>query len=93
MRKNLNKYWTITEHQRQIIWRQRMDILLDRVKTDFLQKQLPKKYNMLLPVAGAEALAKAEKEVVLYMINRCWMDYLDYLSYIRESIHLVNFVH
>jgi preprotein translocase subunit SecA len=25
------------------------------------------------------------------MINRCWMDYLDYLSYIRESIHLVNF--
>jgi preprotein translocase subunit SecA len=91
MRKNLNKYWTITEHQRQIIWRQRMDILLDRVKTDFLLKQLPKKYNMLLPVAGAEALAKAEKEVVLYMINRCWMDYLDYLSYIRESIHLVNF--
>jgi len=88
MRKNLNKYWIVTEYQRQIIWKQRMDILLDRVKTNFLLQQLPEKYGRLLPLAGAEALAKAEKQVVLYMINQCWMDYL---SYIRESIHLVNF--
>lgn len=91
MRKNLNKYWAITEYQRQIIWKQRMDILLNRVQTNILQKGLPEKYSRLLPLAGAEALARAEKQVVLYMINRCWMDYLDYLSYIRESIHLVNF--
>lgn len=91
MRKNLIKYWAITENQRQIIWKQRMDILLNRVQTNILQKGLPEKYSRLLPLAGAESLARAEKQVVLYMINQCWMDYLDYLSYIRESIHLVNF--
>jgi preprotein translocase subunit SecA len=68
-----------------------MDILLNRVQTNILQKGLPEKYSRLLPLAGAESLARAEKQVVLYMINQCWMDYLDYLSYIRESIHLVNF--
>ena len=91
MRKDLNKYWAITEHQRQIIWHQRMDILLYRGKTNFMLKYSPQRYKGLLHAVGVQALEKAERQVVLYMINQCWMDYLDYLSYIRESIHLVNF--
>ncbi len=36
-----------------------------------------------------KALQKAEKQLTLYHINRCWADYLDYISYVREGIHLV----
>jgi preprotein translocase subunit SecA len=91
MRKNLNKYWAITEYQRQIIWRQRMDILLNRTKASFFREKLPDRYQRLVQEAGIQVLEKAEKQIVLFLINQCWMDYLDYLSYIRESIHLVNF--
>ena len=39
---------------------------------------------------GEEALRKAECQVTLHFINKCWAEYLDYMSYVRESIYLVN---
>lgn len=32
----------------------------------------------------------AERQCLLHFISSCWAEYLDFLSYKRESIHLVN---
>ena len=45
---------------------------------------------MLLPIVGKSALLKAEWQCLLHFIVSCWTEYLDFLSYTRESIHLVN---
>jgi len=52
--------------------------------------KLSERFKKLLPVVGSEALIKAEKQVTLHFINKCWAEYLDYLSFVRESIYLVN---
>ena len=39
-RRTLNKYWTITEHQRQIIYKWRYDILSDKLATDFMSHKM-----------------------------------------------------
>ncbi|NLD46255.1 MAG: accessory Sec system translocase SecA2, partial [Clostridiaceae bacterium] len=39
---------------------------------------------------GPKGPAEAERRVKLYHINRCWAEYLSYISYVRESIHLYN---
>jgi preprotein translocase subunit SecA len=88
VRRNLSRYSYIIEQQRLIIHKRRRDVLLDRPGKSIFK--VSERYSELLPVVGELALKEAEKRVAMYFINRCWTDYLDYISYIRESIHLVN---
>ncbi len=89
IRRQLWKYSFIIEEQRRIIHNKRQDILTDKVSPQLLSKRDPQRYRILLDEIGEEALRKAEKRITLYYINKCWADHLDYISYIRESIHLV----
>lgn len=89
IRRQLWKYSFIVEEQRRIIHNKRQDILMDKVSTKLLSKRAPERYRSLLSHVGEEVLKKVEKRITLYYINKCWADHLDYLSYIRESIHLV----
>lgn len=90
VRRNLSRYSYIVEQQRLIIHKRRRDVLLDVQEKSIFMEKVSEKYSRLLPVVGESVLEEAEKRVTLYFINRCWTDYLDYISYIRESIHLVN---
>jgi preprotein translocase subunit SecA len=90
VRRNLSRYSYIIEQQRLIIHKRRMAVLLDRPENSIFMEKLGTRYSRLLPVVGEGVLKEVEKRVTLYFINRCWTDYLDYVSYIRESIHLVN---
>lgn len=90
IRKNLIKYSLLLEDQRKIVCNLRMDTLLDLQPFQLFRTRLKELYNDLLPVVGEHALRKAEKQVTLYCINKCWSEYLDYISYLKESIHLVN---
>lgn len=90
IRRTLNKYSVIIERQRQYIHKLRKDILLGVAVPCLMPLKLKDRYVGLLPIVGEEALRKAEKQVTLYYLNKCWADYLDYVSYVRESIHLVN---
>jgi len=90
IRSTLNKYNGILEQQRRIIFSRRLDVLEDRAPLELMATRLGERYNMLCQSFGEAALKNAEKQVTLYFINSCWADYIDYISYIRESIHLTN---
>lgn len=89
IRKTLQKYNILMERQRQMIFQWRSQVLFGTLPGIF-QKRLPEKYEQLLPVIGERGLLKAEWQLTLYFIRSCWTEYLDFLSYTRESIHLVN---
>ncbi len=90
IRKNLIKYSLLLEDQRKIIFKLRRDTLFDVLPLQLFETKLVDLYNKLMPKVGEEALKKAEKQITLYYINKCWAEYLDYVSYLKESIHLVN---
>lgn len=90
IRRTMRKYSVLMERQRQMIWQWRMETLFGRYETTLMQERLADRYYKLLPVVGKAALDKAERQVVLHFINSCWADFLDFLSYTRETIHLVN---
>ena len=90
IRRTLGKYSVIMERQRQMIYNFRRDILNGAVP-GLMQTALPERYALLLrSTAGEAGLAKAERQASLHHIWACWADYLDFLSYTRDSIHLVN---
>lgn len=89
IRRTLQKYNVLMEQQRQMIFKWRYEVLFGNLPGIF-KSRLPEKYCQLLPVVGEIALLKAEWQVILYFISTCWTEYLDFLSYTRESIHLVH---
>ena len=89
IRRQLWKYSFIIEQQRRIIHNKRQDILLDKVPFDLLSSKAADRYCVLRAQVGEAVLRKIEKQITLYHINKCWADYLDYISYEREGIHLV----
>ncbi|TDE39444.1 accessory Sec system translocase SecA2 [Actinomadura sp. 6K520] len=42
----------------------------------------------LTGIAGADAVAAAARQIVLYQLDRCWAEHLAYLADLREGIHL-----
>lgn len=90
IRRTLSKYAVLMERQRQMIYNLRLGILTGRSGTSLMKERLPEKYLRLLPIVGEQALENAERQVTLHFINGCWADYLDFLSYTRETIHLTN---
>ncbi len=89
IRQTLQKYNVLMERQRQMIFVLRNEILFGKLPGLF-SSRLSEKYGAMLPIVGKTALLKAERQCLLYFINSCWAEYLDFLSYKRESIHLVN---
>lgn len=89
IRKQLWNYSHILEDQRQIIHKRRQDILLNKVKLNLLSNKATKRYLNYCSKFDDKVIKKVEKDITLYYINKCWFDYLEYISYIRESIHLV----
>jgi preprotein translocase subunit SecA len=48
----------------------------------------PERHAELTKIAGADAVAAAARQVVLYQLDRCWAEHLAYLADLREGIHL-----
>ena len=89
MRVQLWKYSFILEQQRRIIHKWRQDILTDALIPELLFHKCYEGYGDLELRYGKELLQKVEKQLTLYYINKHWADYLDYISYVKESIHLM----
>jgi preprotein translocase subunit SecA len=90
IRRTLDEYAIVIEKQRKSISDLRFDILTDLKVSRIMETKLPEKFADLRATLGYTAVRKAEKQASLYFINSCWADYLDYLSYIKENIHLVH---
>lgn len=89
IRMQLWKYSYIVEQQRRIIHKKRQDILMDNVQLDLLEAAASERYSSLCSQLGSEAVRKAEKQLTLNNINKLWTEHLDYVSYVKEGIHLV----
>lgn len=85
----LLKYTYVLEQQRQIIHDRCMDILFDRKELTLLQEKCKEKYTEVLEKFGAETVKKAERDLTLYHIRKSWAEYIDYMEYEKEGIHLV----
>lgn len=89
IRRQLWKYSYLIEQQRRLIHRKRQDILLDKAPPELLAAKVPDRYRQMQAQVGKEALITLEKQISLYQINKCWAEYLEYISYEREGVHLV----
>ena len=89
-KKTLMKYASVVEDQRKIVHEKRVDILTGKLMLSFLKDKLPKQYQRLLLVVGEEELIRAEREIGLYVLNKCWADYLLFVENITEGVHLVS---
>ncbi|WWV70252.1 preprotein translocase subunit SecA [Sporomusa ovata DSM 2662] len=89
IRRQLWKYSFLIEQQRRIIHNKRQEILLDKEPLNLITAKAADRYCKLRDQVGEDVLKNVEKQITLYQINNCWADYLDYISYEREGIHLV----
>ncbi|MCX7708482.1 MAG: accessory Sec system translocase SecA2 [Clostridia bacterium] len=90
IRKTLRKYAYIVEEQRKILHQRRRKILMDQEELALLKEKEPEKHHWACSVAGKEVMQRIEKQLMLFHIDKGWADHLDYVSYLREGIHLVS---
>lgn len=93
IKKTLNKYSDMIEQQRKVLFSRRTDVLFDRVKPDILITREFELYQKLCREFGQKKVEETEKYVLLVQIDRHWADYLDYVAYIKEGIHLESLSH
>ncbi|KNY27523.1 accessory Sec system translocase SecA2 [Pseudobacteroides cellulosolvens] len=89
VRRQLLKYSFIIEEQRKIVCSKRQDILQDKAQLKILKEKSPEKYDEVLVKYGEKTMYEVEKQLTLFFINKHWAEYLEYMNYTRESIHLV----
>ena len=90
IRRTLENYAIVIEQQRKNLYDLRYDILIGQKIPRIMEEKLIERYQSILSKFGDKAIIKAERQAFLYFICACWADYLDYLSYIKENIHLVH---
>lgn len=89
IRRQLWKYSSLVEQQRRIIHHKRKEILVHGMIQGIFVSKAPDRYNQLLGTVGKTVLNEVERKLALFYLNYCWAEYLDYISYIRDTIHLV----
>lgn len=89
VRRQLLKYSYIIEEQRKIVCSKRQDILQDKAQLKILKEKSPEKYDEVLNKYGEKTMYEVEKQLTLFFINKHWAEYIEYMNYTKESIHLV----
>lgn len=88
-RNMLVKYSYILEEQRKIITEERLRVLYNENHPHVLSEREPALYARLVKTAGKTGIEKAERQLMLYFINRNWAEYLETMSNVRDGIHLM----
>lgn len=90
IRRTLWNYSSVVEEQRKIIHKKRRDVLLGGISSSLLARQAPERFERLRATVGEEILRGVERDITLFHIDRCWVDYLAQIDHIREGIHLFS---
>ena len=85
----LLKYTHVLELQRKLIHAKCMELLAGEVSLHILEQRCPEKYAELVEQIGEEEAQSWERKITLYCIRKAWADYIDYMEYEKEGIHLV----
>ena len=80
-RKSLLRFSSLNAEQRKIVFEWRTALLKDERQPKL---DTPEQYAEM----PEENMLKAKKKLLLYFINRHWSDFIDYMAYVKEGIHL-----
>jgi preprotein translocase subunit SecA len=91
IRDSLSKYTVMLQEQGEYIRRMRLKILHSKSDESlFFQSQFPDRYGRYCHKYSPSLVNDAEKQLCLRVINQSWADYLDNMSYVKDSIHILK---
>jgi preprotein translocase subunit SecA len=88
IKKTLNKYSSLMEKQRTILFNKRERNFHNHSASDFFKQESPEKFNKYHSVIGEKNLNSICQLISFYLIDNYWQQYLAEIAEIRESIHL-----
>ncbi|MEU6410036.1 accessory Sec system translocase SecA2 [Microbispora sp. NPDC046933] len=86
--RNTWRYTRLQERQRTEVLERRDRVLHGDTGARALEQACPDRYRELCETAGADAVERAARQIVLYHLDRCWTEHLGFLADLREGIHL-----
>jgi preprotein translocase subunit SecA len=88
----LAKYSYLADDQRAIVNSKRRRILDGESSLSVLENTDPSKYQELLTMMPQNEYLRAQKEIELYAINKCWADYLLYVEGAMDGVQVISMV-
>lgn len=82
------RYSKLIEHQRDVLGREREELLRTDKAWTLLEKARPERCAELSEIAEKSVLVVVARQIMLYHLDRCWAEHLAYVADLRESIHL-----
>jgi preprotein translocase subunit SecA len=89
IRKTLWRYASVIERQRREVMDVRQAILQGAAVADVWQRQ-PSRWRALVAAVGEDVVRAAERQAMLFQIDRAWREHLALADDVREGIHLVR---
>ena len=86
--RNTWRYNHLISLQRREILAERDEILHGDAADRYLKEAAPDRHAELTEAVGAQAVAAAARQIMLYQLDRCWAEHLAFLADLREGIHL-----
>jgi preprotein translocase subunit SecA len=86
--RNTWRYTRLIEQQRDIIMKHRDKILHGDAADKLFAKHAPERHGELVEEFGEELVANAARQILLYHLDRRWVDHLGYVADVRETVHL-----
>jgi preprotein translocase subunit SecA len=86
--RNTWRYTRLIEQQRDIIMEHRDKILHSDAADKLFEKHAPERHKELVEELGADVVAEAARQIMLYHLDRRWVDHLGYTADVRETVHL-----
>jgi preprotein translocase subunit SecA len=86
--RNTWRYTRLIEQQRDIVMAHRDKLLHTDAADKLFAKHAPARHEELVEEFGADVVAKAARQIVLFHLDRRWVDHLGYTADIRETVHL-----
>ncbi|TDC45306.1 accessory Sec system translocase SecA2 [Actinomadura sp. KC345] len=88
LHRNTWRYNHLIGLQRRELLAERDAVLRGDAADRAMAADAPGRHAELTGIAGADAVAAAARQVVLYQLDRCWAEHLAFLADLREGIHL-----
>lgn len=88
LHRNTWRYNHLIGLQRREVLAERDAVLRGDAADRAMAEDAAERHTELTKIAGADAVAAAARQIVLYQLDRCWSEHLAYLADLREGIHL-----
>ncbi|QKW40382.1 accessory Sec system translocase SecA2 [Actinomadura sp. NAK00032] len=88
LHRNTWRYNQLIGLQRRELLTERDAVLTGDAADRAMAEAASAKHAELTKTAGADAVAAAARQIVLYQLDRCWAEHLAFLADLREGIHL-----